>query len=91
MFRGLVDMVDGEKLVPFVRLFYEQGDPLMPLLFSLGSTRMVAVQASLLEGERLFAFLDDILRRLCTVQGREVHLFQRQLLEQTSKYSKAKR
>ena len=23
MFRGLVDMVDGEKLVPFARLFYD--------------------------------------------------------------------
>ena len=85
MFRGLMDMVDGKKLVPFVRLFYdspstyiwedevgdvrhvlqgeggEQGNPLMPLLFSLGQHRaIVAVQASLLEGERLFAFLDDI-------------------------------
>ena len=83
MFRGLMDMVDGEKLVPFVRLFYdspstyiwedevgdvrhvcqgeggEQGDPLMPLSV-WGSTWMVAVQPSLLEGERLFAFLDDI-------------------------------
>ena len=33
----------------------------MPLLFSLGQHRaMVAVQAQLKEGERLFAFLDDI-------------------------------
>ena len=23
MFRGFMDMVDGEKLVPFVRLFYD--------------------------------------------------------------------
>ena len=37
----------------------EQGDPLMPLLFSLGQHwAIVAVQASLLEG------------RLCAVQGR---------------------
>ena len=95
MFRGLMDMVDGEKLVPFVRLFYdststyiwedevgdvrhvlqgeggEQGDPLMPLLFSLGQHRaMVAVQASLLKGERLFAFFGRHLHRLCAVQGR---------------------
>ena len=74
-----MDMVDGEKLVPFVRLFHdspstymweddvgdvrhvcqgeggEQEDPLMPLLFSLGQNwAMVAVQASLLEVERLF-------------------------------------
>ena len=76
-------MVDGEKIIPVVRQFYdspstgkmtqgdvrrvrqgeggEQGDPLMPLLFSLGQHRaMVAVQAQLKEGERLFAFLDDI-------------------------------
>ena len=63
VFRGLMDMVDGEKLVPFARLFYdspstciwedevgdvrhvcqgeggEQGDPLMPLSFSLGQHR----------------------------------------------------
>ena len=39
----------------------EQGDPLMPLLFSLGQHRaLVAVQARLREGERLFAFLDDV-------------------------------
>ena len=61
MFRGVADMVDGDKMVPFMRLFHgspstflweddegtvhhvrqgeggEQGDPLMPLLFSLGS------------------------------------------------------
>ena len=37
MCRGVVDMVDGEKLVPFVRLFCAQGDPLMPFLFSPGA------------------------------------------------------
>ena len=43
----------------------------MPLLFSLGQHRaMVAVQASLLEGERVFAFLERHLHRLCAVQGR---------------------
>ena len=78
-------MVDGDKLIPFVRQFYsspskflwedevgetrriqrgeggEQGDSLMPLLFSVGRHRaLVQVQADLREGERLFAFLDDI-------------------------------
>ena len=39
----------------------EQRDLLMPLLFSLGQHRaLVAVQAQLKEGERLFAFLADI-------------------------------
>ena len=39
----------------------EQGDPLMPLLFSLGQHRaLTAIQDLLMEGERLFAFLDDI-------------------------------
>ena len=85
LLRGVADMVDGDKLIPFVRQFYsspstylwedevgetrriqqgeggEQGDPLMPLLFSVGQHRaLVEVQASLRAGERLFAFLDDI-------------------------------
>ena len=39
----------------------EQGDPLMPLLFSLGQHRALrAVNARLIEGESLFAFLDDL-------------------------------
>ena len=39
----------------------EQGDPLMPLLFSLAiHDALVAVQAELREGEALFAFLDDV-------------------------------
>ena len=39
----------------------EQGDPLMPLLFCLGQhPALAAVSASLREGERLFAFLDDL-------------------------------
>ena len=36
----------------------EQGDPLMPALFSLG--QHPALQAELQDGERLFAFLDDV-------------------------------
>ena len=39
----------------------EQGDPMMPFLFSFGQHRaLVSIQAQLKEGERLFAFLDDI-------------------------------
>ena len=39
----------------------EQGDPLMPLLFSLAiHDALVAVQAELREGEVLFAYLDDV-------------------------------
>ena len=39
----------------------KQGDPLMPLLFSLAIHNALAeVKAHLNEGERLFAFLDDI-------------------------------
>ena len=85
MFRGVADMCDGDKLIPFVRLFYgspstylweddtgkvhhvqqgeegEQGDPLKPLLFSLGKHRaLVTVKSKLKEGEKLFAFLDDV-------------------------------
>ena len=39
----------------------EQGDPLMPLLFSLGQhAALAAANARLQDGERLFAYLDDI-------------------------------
>ena len=39
----------------------EQGDPLMPLLFCLGQHPVVtAVRAELEEGEKLFAYLDDL-------------------------------
>ena len=39
----------------------EQGDPHMPLLFSLGQhAAWSAVASRLEEGERLFAFLDDL-------------------------------
>ena len=39
----------------------EQGDPLMPLLFSLGiHDALAAVSEKLLPGEHLFAFLDDV-------------------------------
>ena len=39
----------------------EQGDPLMPLLFSLGLHRaLVSVKSQLEDGEKFFAFLDDV-------------------------------
>ena len=39
----------------------EQGDPLMPMLFSLGQHNALrAVQAKLQEGELIFAYLDDV-------------------------------
>ena len=39
----------------------EQGDPLMPLLFSLGMhPALVAAQRRLRPSERIFAFLDDV-------------------------------
>ena len=39
----------------------EQGDPLIPLLFSLRQhAALSAVASRLEEGERLFAFLDDL-------------------------------
>ena len=39
----------------------EQGDPLMPLLFSLGLHQaLVSVKSQLEDGEKLFAFLDDV-------------------------------
>ena len=66
MMRGLVDMPDGAKVLPFVRMFPqgeggEQGDPLMPLLFSLGQHgALMSVAAELRRGEHIFAFLDDL-------------------------------
>ena len=38
----------------------EQGDPLMPLLFSLAIHNALAVKEELEAGEMLFAFLDDM-------------------------------
>ena len=39
----------------------EQGDPLMPMLFSLGMhPAVVAAQERLRPAERIFAFLDDV-------------------------------
>ena len=85
MLNGLLEMVDGEQLLLFARLFCsqpstylwdddagtthrihskrrgEQGDAWMPLLFSLGQhAALNAISASLLGGEKLFAFHDDL-------------------------------
>ena len=39
----------------------EQGDPLMPMLFSLGEhTALEAIQWRLADGEKLLAYLDDV-------------------------------
>ena len=71
--RGLQQMEGGDALLPFVSQFYgspmrshrakegEQGDALMPALFSLGQhSALEAIQARLRLDERLMAFLDDI-------------------------------
>ena len=47
----------------------EQGDPLMPLLFSLGlHGALNAVKARLSEGEKVVAFLDDV-HVICVLKG----------------------
>ena len=52
----------------------EQGDVLLPLLFSLGQhAALQAVQDQHLEGERLFAFLDDI--HVITTPERVGHVY----------------
>ena len=52
----------------------EQGDPLMSLLFSLGQHRaLLAVNARLIEGESLFAFLDDLYVLCSPERVGEVH------------------
>ena len=52
----------------------EQGDPLMPLLFCLAiHNALLEVQESLLPGEHLFAFLDDIYVLCQPQRTREVY------------------
>ena len=59
----------------------EQGDPLMPLLFCLGQhSALSAVVAGLWEGERLFAYLDELYvvckpDRVGAVHDLRVHLW----------------
>ena len=85
MMRGLRHVVEGDRILPFVRAFYgkpstyiwdddvgdvhqivqgeggEQGDPLMPLLFCIGQhPALAAVAKELREGEKLFAYQDDL-------------------------------
>ena len=50
-----------EESTAFFKEKAGQGDPLMPMLFSLGQhAALMAVAARLQEGERLLAFLDDL-------------------------------
>ena len=52
----------------------EQGDRFMPLLFASGQhAALEAVQARLLEGEKLFAFLDDVCIICQTGRVADVH------------------
>ena len=52
----------------------EQGDAMMPLLFALGQhAALEAVQRRLLEGERLFAFLDDVYVLTTTIRVGDVY------------------
>ena len=97
MLKGLLTMEGGDRVLPFVRLFYgdpstylweddlggvhsvlqgeggEQGDPLMPMLFSLGQhAALMAVAARLQDGEKLLTFLDDLY--IVTSPGRTVEV-----------------
>ena len=92
MLRGVLNIEDGGKVLPFGRMFHaqrsiffwekkswgcarhstgggEQGDPLMPLLFSLAA--LVATQEQLRPGEFLFAFT-----RSCRWNFSTMHTFQ---------------
>ena len=52
----------------------EQGDALMPMLFSLGQQQaLVAIQARLQDDEKLFAFLDDIYIVCTPARVEDVH------------------
>ena len=59
-----------------------KGDPLMPLLFSLGQHRALeAIAGRLEEGERLFAYLDDVYVVCSPARVSEVHAILAQELE----------
>ena len=73
MLRGLKEMDTGDRVLPFVLYGQpslhiipqgeggDQGDPLMPLLFSLAMHPSLVSTGDLLrEGEKIFAFLDDM-------------------------------
>ena len=51
----------------------EQGDPMMPMLYSLGHRALLSVQAQLQTHERLLAFLDDIYVVTVPERTLEVH------------------
>ena len=112
MLSGLLDMEEGERLLPFVRMFCsqpssylfddevgetntihqgeggEQGDALMPLLFSLGQQRALrAIAGQLKDGERLFAFLDDLFVSCQPARVAEIHRVMRIELWTHSKIS----
>ena len=64
----------------------EQGDPLMPLLFSLGQhAALEAVRRRLRVGERLFAFLDDI---YVTTTPERVGIVHNNLEQELSRHSR---
>ena len=92
MLQGLMRTEGGDRVLPFVRLFYgspstffwedtqggahhilqgeggEQGDPLMPMLFSWRQhAALVNISEKLEDGERPLAFFDD----LCVVSTPE--------------------
>ena len=113
MLSGLLDMEEGEPLLPCVRMFYsqpssylfddevgethtihqgerffEQGDALMPLLFSLGQQwALRAIAGQLKDGERLFAFLDDLYVSCQPARVAEIHRVMRIELWTHSKIS----
>ena len=112
MLSGLLDMEEGECLLPFVRLFCsqpssyliddevgethtirqgeggEQGDALMPLLFSLGQQRALsAIARQLKDGGRLFAFLDGLYVSCQPARVAEIHRVMRIELWTHSKIS----
>ena len=66
----------------------EQGDALMPLLFSLGQQRALrAIAGQLKDGERLFAFLDDLYVSCQPARVAEIHRVMRIELWTHSKIS----
>ena len=84
-----------EDAVGEVRHFHqgeggEQGDPLMPLLFSLGQHR--AMVAGFQEGERLLTFLDDIYVVCSPSRVGDIYLLlEKHLREQTDQVLECRR
>ena len=66
MLEGLLRMEGGDQIFPFAWLFcgtpWEQGDPFMPMLSSLGEhPALEAIQRRFLDDEKLFAHFDDVI------------------------------